>query len=68
MDDLRDFSIAAYDNVKMAITVGRVAAKNPAFVNPHRVLGSGGADFIRVGPATGSRAAAARCPRARRRG
>lgn len=37
-----DFSIAVYENVKMAITVGRVAAKNPAFVNPHRVLGSGG--------------------------
>jgi alkylated DNA nucleotide flippase Atl1 len=37
-----DFSIAVYDNIKMAITVGRVAAKNPAFVNPHRVLWSGG--------------------------
>ncbi|MFL5834731.1 MAG: MGMT family protein [Solirubrobacterales bacterium] len=37
-----DFSIAVYDNVKMAITVGQVAAKNPAFVNPHRVLWSGG--------------------------
>ncbi len=37
-----DFSIAVYENVKMAITVGRVAARNPAFVNPHRVLGSGG--------------------------
>jgi alkylated DNA nucleotide flippase Atl1 len=37
-----DFSVAVYDNVKMAITVGQVAAKNPAFVNPHRVLWSGG--------------------------
>jgi alkylated DNA nucleotide flippase Atl1 len=37
-----DFSIAVYDNVKMAITVGRVAARNPAFVNPHRVLVAGG--------------------------
>jgi alkylated DNA nucleotide flippase Atl1 len=37
-----DFSIAVYENVKMAITVGQVAAKNPAFVNPHRVLWSGG--------------------------
>jgi alkylated DNA nucleotide flippase Atl1 len=37
-----DFSIAVYDNVKMAITVGQAAAKNPAFVNPHRVLWSGG--------------------------
>jgi alkylated DNA nucleotide flippase Atl1 len=37
-----DFSIAVYDNVKMAITVGQVASKNPAFVNPHRVLWSGG--------------------------
>lgn len=37
-----DFSIAVYGNVKMAITVGRVAAKNPAFVNPHRVLWANG--------------------------
>lgn len=37
-----EFSIAVYGNVKMAITVGRVAAKNPAFANPHRVLKVGG--------------------------
>jgi alkylated DNA nucleotide flippase Atl1 len=37
-----NFSIAVYDSVKMAITVGQVASKNPAFVNPHRVLWSGG--------------------------
>src|SRR4051812_45878224 len=37
-----DFSIAVYDNVRMAITVGQVAANNPAFAHPHRVLWSGG--------------------------
>jgi alkylated DNA nucleotide flippase Atl1 len=37
-----EFSIAVYDNVKMAITVARVASKNPAFANPHRVLSAGG--------------------------
>lgn len=37
-----EFSIAVYDNVKMAITVGQVASKNPAFANPHRVLTAGG--------------------------
>lgn len=37
-----DFSIAVYDNVRMAITVGQVAAKNAAFANPHRVLWVGG--------------------------
>jgi alkylated DNA nucleotide flippase Atl1 len=37
-----EFSIAVYDNWRMAITVGRVASKNPAFANPHRVLRSGG--------------------------
>jgi alkylated DNA nucleotide flippase Atl1 len=37
-----EFSIAVYENVKMAITVGQVAAKNPAFVKPHRVLWAGG--------------------------
>lgn len=37
-----EFSIAVYDNVKMAITVGQVAAKNPAFANAHRVLSAGG--------------------------
>lgn len=36
------FSIAVYDNVRMAITIGRVAAKNPAFAHPHRVLWSCG--------------------------
>lgn len=37
-----EFSIAVYDSVKMAITVGQVAAKNPAFANAHRVLTAGG--------------------------
>ena len=37
-----DFSIAVYDSNKMGRTVGRVAAKNPAFLNPHRVLRAGG--------------------------
>jgi alkylated DNA nucleotide flippase Atl1 len=36
-----DFAIAVYDNVRLAITVGRVAAHNPAFANPHRVVGAG---------------------------
>lgn len=37
-----DIAIAVSDNVRLARTVGRVAAKNPAFGNPHRVLKSGG--------------------------
>jgi alkylated DNA nucleotide flippase Atl1 len=37
-----EFAIAVYGNPLMAVTVGRVAAKNPAFANPHRVLKSGG--------------------------
>ncbi|HWM54996.1 MAG TPA: MGMT family protein [Solirubrobacterales bacterium] len=37
-----EFSIAIYGNWRMAITVGQVAKKNPAFANPHRVLKSGG--------------------------
>jgi alkylated DNA nucleotide flippase Atl1 len=37
-----NFSIAVYENVKMAITIGQIAAKNSAFVNPHRVLWAGG--------------------------
>ena len=37
-----DFSIAVYDNWRMAITIGQVAAKSPAFMNPHRVIWSGG--------------------------
>jgi alkylated DNA nucleotide flippase Atl1 len=37
-----EFAIAVYGNRRMAITIGRVAAKNPAFANPHRVLKSGG--------------------------
>jgi alkylated DNA nucleotide flippase Atl1 len=37
-----DFSIAVYDNWRMAITIGQVAARNPAFANPHRVIWSGG--------------------------
>lgn len=37
-----DFSIAVYDNWRMAITIGQVASKSPAFLNPHRVIWSGG--------------------------
>lgn len=37
-----DFSIAVYDNWRMAITIGRVASRSPAFMNPHRVIWSGG--------------------------
>jgi hypothetical protein len=37
-----DFSIAVYDNWRMAITIGRVASRSPAFINPHRVIWSGG--------------------------
>jgi alkylated DNA nucleotide flippase Atl1 len=37
-----DFSIAVYDNWRMAIAIGQVAAHNPAFANPHRVIWSGG--------------------------
>jgi alkylated DNA nucleotide flippase Atl1 len=37
-----DFSIAVYDNWRMAITIGQVASKSPAFMNPHRVIWSGG--------------------------
>ncbi len=37
-----DFSIAVYDNWRMAITIGQVASKSPAFINPHRVIWSGG--------------------------
>jgi alkylated DNA nucleotide flippase Atl1 len=37
-----DFSIAVYDNWRMAITIGRVASRHPAFVAPHRVIWSGG--------------------------
>jgi alkylated DNA nucleotide flippase Atl1 len=37
-----EFSIAVYGNWQTAITVGQLAAKNPAFANPHRVLKSGG--------------------------
>jgi alkylated DNA nucleotide flippase Atl1 len=38
----KDFSIAVYDNWRMAITIGQVAMRNPAFANPHRVIWSGG--------------------------
>jgi alkylated DNA nucleotide flippase Atl1 len=37
-----DIAVAVADNVRLARTVGRVAAKNPAFANPHRVLKQGG--------------------------
>ncbi len=37
-----DIAIAVSDDVRLARTVGRVAAKNPAFSHPHRVLKSGG--------------------------
>lgn len=37
-----DFAIAVYDNWRMAVTIGRVASKSPAFANPQRVLMSGG--------------------------
>jgi alkylated DNA nucleotide flippase Atl1 len=37
-----DFSIAVYDNWRMAITVGRVASRSPAFINAHRVIWAGG--------------------------
>jgi alkylated DNA nucleotide flippase Atl1 len=37
-----DFAIAVYGNVLTARTVGRVAAKNPTFANPHRVIGRDG--------------------------
>jgi O6-methylguanine-DNA--protein-cysteine methyltransferase len=32
-----DMAIAVSDNIRLARTVGRVAAKNPAFANPHRI-------------------------------
>ena len=38
----KEFSIAVYDNWHMAITIGQVAMRNPAFANPHRVIWSGG--------------------------
>jgi hypothetical protein len=38
----KDFSIAVYDNWRMALTVARVAARHPAFANAHRVLQTGG--------------------------
>jgi alkylated DNA nucleotide flippase Atl1 len=37
-----DFSIAVYENPKMALTVARIAARHPAFAHPHRVLQAGG--------------------------
>ena len=37
-----DIAIAVADNVRLARAVGRVAAKNPAFASPHRVLKQGG--------------------------
>lgn len=37
-----DVAIAAFDNVRLARVVARVAAHNPAFANPHRVLAKGG--------------------------
>ncbi len=38
-----DFAIAVYGDPRMARTVARVAAKNPSFIGPHRILVSGGA-------------------------
>jgi alkylated DNA nucleotide flippase Atl1 len=37
-----DFAIAVYGDPRMARTVARVAAKNPSFIDPHRILASGG--------------------------
>ncbi|HEX2070330.1 MAG TPA: hypothetical protein VHF90_01625 [Thermoleophilaceae bacterium] len=37
-----DFSIAVYDSSKMGLPVARLAARHPAFANPHRVLGASG--------------------------
>ncbi|HMJ73917.1 MAG TPA: MGMT family protein [Solirubrobacterales bacterium] len=37
-----DFAVAVYDDPRMARTVARVAAKNPSFIGPHRILASGG--------------------------
>lgn len=37
-----DVAIAAFDNVNLARVVARVAARNAAFANPHRVLAKGG--------------------------
>jgi alkylated DNA nucleotide flippase Atl1 len=37
-----DIAIAAFDNPRLARVVARVAAHNPAFSNPHRVLAKGG--------------------------
>jgi alkylated DNA nucleotide flippase Atl1 len=38
-----DIAIAVSGNIRVARAVSRVAAKNPAFANPHRVLEKGGA-------------------------
>jgi hypothetical protein len=35
-----EFAIAVYDNWRTAVVVGRQAAHNPAFANPHRVVGT----------------------------
>jgi alkylated DNA nucleotide flippase Atl1 len=37
-----DIAIAVGDNIRLARPVSRVAAKNPAFANPHRVLEKAG--------------------------
>ncbi len=37
-----DFAVATSGNIRAARAVSRVAAKNPAFANPHRVLAKGG--------------------------
>jgi alkylated DNA nucleotide flippase Atl1 len=37
-----DIAIAVAGNIRVARAVSRVAAKNPAFANPHRVLAKGG--------------------------
>ncbi len=38
----KDFSIAVYDNWRMALTVARIASRHPAFGHPHRILQTGG--------------------------
>jgi alkylated DNA nucleotide flippase Atl1 len=37
-----DFSIAVYDNSRMASTIARIAGGHPAFSMPHRILQAGG--------------------------
>lgn len=37
-----DMAIAIYDDRNVALAIARVASRNPAFANPHRVLAQGG--------------------------